>query len=81
MASEGKVLEEADESDAHMSTLDSLEVDAELYGAPNTSDSSSVTSVFESLCSPVPLRVSAEVKTTHEPTLWFKEGKEKWVCL
>ena len=48
-ASESKVLEEVDESDAHMSTLDSLEADAESDGAPNMSDSSSVTSVFESL--------------------------------
>ena len=37
-----------------MSTLDSLEVDAESDGAPDMSDSSSVTSVFESVRSPVP---------------------------
>ena len=42
-ASEGKVLEEADEGDTHISILDSLEVDAESDGAPDMSDSSSVT--------------------------------------
>ena len=37
-----------------MSTLDSLEVDAKSDGAPEMSDSSSITSIFESLRSPGP---------------------------
>ena len=73
-ASEDKVLEEADESDAHMCTLDSLEADAESDGSPDMSDSSCVTSIFESLHSPVP---SALVQKLCTPPLWFKEGKRR----
>ena len=42
-ASEGKVLQEVDEGDAHISILDTLEVDAESDGAPDMSDLSSIT--------------------------------------
>ena len=75
-ASEGKVLEEVDESNAHMSTLDSLEVDAESDGAPN------MWFIFHNICFWKPtfscaLRISTEEKTMHKPTLWFKEGKRR----
>ena len=73
-ASEDKVLEEADESDAHMCTLDNLEADAESDGAPDMSDSSCVTSIFESLHSPVPSALVQKLCTTPPPS-GLRKGK------
>ena len=74
-ASEDKVLEEADESNAHMSTLGSLEVDAESDGAPDMSDSSSVTSVLKSLHSPVPFALVQKRKLHTNRPSGLRKGK------